>query len=111
MRRFYEAQNERLNDWLEVDTLVMSMADEVLDSMNPQDVDGDGVAEVGGKLKRTGGDIGPLLPEDERERRRTGERRAKWAINVFPIPTTSFCSQLPQLAPETDICFSSRSTS
>lgn len=82
VRRFYEAQNERLNDWLEVDTLVMSMADEVLDSMNPQDVDGDGVAEVGGKLKRTGGDIGPLLPEDERERRRTGERRAKWAINI-----------------------------
>ena len=97
MRRFYEAQNERLNDWLEVDTLVMSMADEVLDSMNPQDVDGDGVAEVGGKLKRTGGDIGPLLPEDERERRRTGERRAKWAINVLPMSTTpNPFPQLPQ---------------
>ena len=92
----------------------MSMADEVLDSMNPQDVDGDGVAELGGKLKTTGGDIGPLLPEDERERRRTGERRAKWAINVLPIPTTT-----PSLLPiaaigstETDILFSpSRSTS
>ena len=82
IRAFYEAQNERLNDWLEVDTLVMSMADDVLDSMNPQDVDGDGVAEVGGALKNTGGDIDPLLPEDERERRRTGEKRAKWAINV-----------------------------
>ncbi len=90
----------------------MSMADEVLDSMNPQDVDGDGVAEVGGKLRRTGGDIGPLLPEDERERRRTGERRAKWAINVLPIlPTTPIFSQLPQLALETDILLPSRSMS
>ena len=85
IRKFYEAQNERLNDWLEVDTLVTSMAEDVLDSMNPQDEDGDGVAEVGGALKNTGGDIDPLLPEDERERRRTGEKRAKWAINVSPI--------------------------
>ena len=38
IRAFYEQQNERLNDWLEVDHLVMSMADDVLDSMNPQDV-------------------------------------------------------------------------
>lgn len=82
VRSFYEQQNERLNDWLEVDTLVMSMADDVLDSMNPQDADGDGVAELGGALKKSKGDIDPLLPEDERERRKTGERRAKWAINV-----------------------------
>ena len=38
IRAFYEEQNERLNDWLEVDTLVTSMADDVLDSMNPHDV-------------------------------------------------------------------------
>ena len=82
VRAFYEEQNERLNDWLEVDTLVMSMADDLLDSMNPQDADGDGVAEIGGALKSTKGDIDPLLPDDERERRRTGEKRAKWAINV-----------------------------
>ena len=82
VRAFYEQQNERLNDWLEVDTLVMSMANDVLDSMNPQDADGDGVAEIGGALKTTKGNIDPLLPEDEREKRRTGERRAKWAINV-----------------------------
>ena len=82
VRAFYEQQNDRLNDWLEVDTLVMSMADDVLDSMNPQDIDGDGVAENGGALKSTKGDIDPLLPEDEREKRRTGEKRAKWAINV-----------------------------
>ncbi|KAK3176312.1 hypothetical protein OEA41_007635 [Lepraria neglecta] len=82
IRSYYEAQNERLNDWLEVDTLVTSMAEDVLDSMNPQDADGDGIAEVGGALKNTGGNIDPLLPEDERARRRTGERRAKWAINI-----------------------------
>ena len=82
VRAFYEEQNERLNDWLEVDTLVMSMADDVLDSMNPQDIDGDGVAELGGALKSTKGAIDPLLPEDERERRKAGEKRAKWAINV-----------------------------
>lgn len=82
IRSFYENQNSSLNDWLEVDMLVMNMAEEVLDSMNPQDLDGDGVAENGGALKRLGGDIEPLLPEDERENRRKGERRAKWAINV-----------------------------
>ncbi|KAL6717912.1 hypothetical protein ACLMJK_003997 [Lecanora helva] len=85
VRTFYEEQNERLNDWLEVDTLVMSMADDVLDSMNPRDADGDGVAELGGALKDTGGEIDPLLPEDEREKRRVGEKRAKWAININVI--------------------------
>lgn len=82
IRGYYEEQNERLNDWLEVDTLVMCMADDVLDSMDPQDMDGDGIAERGGALKDTGGDIEPLLPEDEREKRRKGERNAKWAINA-----------------------------
>ena len=82
LKAFYEAQNERLNDWLEVDMLVRSIADDVLDSMDPQDMDGDGVAEAGGMLKATHGDIAPLLPDDEREKRRQGERRAKWAINV-----------------------------
>ncbi|KAG8533289.1 uncharacterized protein KY384_002072 [Bacidia gigantensis] len=82
VRVFYEAQNDRLSDWLEVDAVVASMADDVLDSMRPQDTDGDGVAEQGGKLMDTRGDIDPLLPHDERERRRTGEKRAKWAINI-----------------------------
>ena len=88
VRAFYEAQNERLNDWLQVDALVTAMADDVLDSMNPQDTDGDGVAEVGGKLMKTGGDLDPLLPDDEREKRQTSERRAKWAINVHLLPSS-----------------------
>lgn len=82
VREFYENQNERLNDWLEVDSLVMAMAEGVLDSMNPQDIDNDGVAESGGALQGTGEDIVPLLPDDEREQRRSDERKAKWAINV-----------------------------
>lgn len=61
-----------MNDWLDVSTLVMCMADVVLDSINPQDADGDEVAEMSGALKTTKGDIDPLLPEDERERRTGG---------------------------------------
>ncbi|KAL8728477.1 MAG: hypothetical protein Q9166_005375 [cf. Caloplaca sp. 2 TL-2023] len=85
IRQFYETQNERLNDWLEVDTIVMSMADDVLDSMNPQDLDGDGVAERRGALHYTGDRIHEMLPDDEREKRRKAERNAKWAININVI--------------------------
>lgn len=35
VRKFYEAQNQRLNDWLEVDAIVMAIADDVLESMQP----------------------------------------------------------------------------
>lgn len=86
VRRFYEEQNERLNDWLEVDTLVMAMADDVMDSMNPRDMDGDGVVERVGALQVNKDSIDSILPEDEREKRKKGERNAKLAINVnFPI--------------------------
>ena len=44
VRKFYEEQNDRLNDWLEVDTIVIALADDILDSMNPRDLDGDGIA-------------------------------------------------------------------
>lgn len=99
IKAFYEAQNDRLNDWLEVDSLVMNMADDVLDSMNPQDADGDGIAEEGGKLMETAGDISPLLPEDERERRRVGEKRARWAINVgLTFRTPLYNAKSTQLA-------------
>lgn len=56
-----EQQYERPNDWLEVDTLVMGMADDVLDSNDPQYADGDGVAEIGGALKTSRGDIDPFV--------------------------------------------------
>lgn len=82
VRKFYQDQNERLNDWLEVDAIVMAMADEVLDSMNPRDEDHDGIAESGGALQATEESVEPLLPDDEREKRRRERRNAKWAINV-----------------------------
>ena len=35
VRKFYEQQNERLNDWVEVDALVMAIGEDIIDSMNP----------------------------------------------------------------------------
>lgn len=81
VRKFYEIQNMRLNDWLEVDAVMMSVADDVLESMNP-DPNEDGAQERSGGLQAVEGNIGELLPEEERERRRKAARRAKIAINV-----------------------------
>lgn len=85
VRAFYKEQNERLDDWLEVDALVMAMADDVLDSMNPRDLDHDGIAEAGGALQATSESVEPLLPDEEREKRRKARRNAKWAININVI--------------------------
>lgn len=84
LRAYYEGQNERLNDWLEVDAIVMAVADDVLESMDP-DPDNDGVRERSGGIQHVAGRIGELLPEDERQRRDKEARRAKWAININVI--------------------------
>lgn len=42
LREFYEKQNDRLNDWLEVDTVVRAIADDIFDSFDP-DRDHDGI--------------------------------------------------------------------
>lgn len=81
VRAFYEAQNQRLNDWLEVDATVMAIADDVLESMDP-DPDNDGHRERGGGIQDVGGKVGELLPEEEREKRAKAQKKAKWAINV-----------------------------
>ncbi|KAI6782830.1 uncharacterized protein J7T54_000973 [Emericellopsis cladophorae] len=81
VRAFYEAQNQRLNEWLEVDAVVMAVADDVLESMDP-DPDHDGDQERGGGLQHHEGNIGELLPEDERDRRARAARKARWAINI-----------------------------
>jgi hypothetical protein len=108
VRGFYEEQNSRLDDWMEVDMVVSSLADDIVDSMNPQDPDHDGVAEDLGPLAGTGGNLEPFLPDDERERRRKSAKHVKWAINVglhnvlsvsrlttvrSTYSSTSFCSQ------------------
>ncbi|KAF1994219.1 hypothetical protein P154DRAFT_448164 [Amniculicola lignicola CBS 123094] len=82
VRQFYEEQNLRLDDWLEVDMVVMSVADDVLDSMAPRDLDNDGVAEERGPLGSSAENVEVFLPDDEREKRGKAVRNATWAINV-----------------------------
>ena len=88
VRGFYEEQNERLDDWAEVDMVVSSLADDIVDSMNPRDVDGDGVAEDRGPLGNSGEDLEPFLPEEERNKRAKSAKHARWAINVGPKTPT-----------------------
>lgn len=83
IRKFYEKQNDRLNDWLEVDTIVTAIADDVFDSFNP-DQDHDGIPERVGGLQSVQEDVEALLPVEERIQRKKAEKRAKWAINVRP---------------------------
>ncbi|KAF2236671.1 hypothetical protein EV356DRAFT_512878 [Viridothelium virens] len=81
VREFYERQNDRINDWAEVDSLVVELSDDVVDSFNP-DADHDGVAERWGPLQRTEGGLETFLPEDERDKRRRDAKKAKWAVNI-----------------------------
>lgn len=84
-RQFYELQNRRLDDWLEVDAIVKALSDDILESFDPRDDNGDGVFEGGGGLQDTQGCVEPFLPDEEREKRRIGRRNAKWAININVI--------------------------
>jgi hypothetical protein len=85
LRKFYENQNERLDGWLEVNAIVKALSDDILESFDPRDHDGDGIAEGGGALQDTGGRVEPFLPDEEQEKRRVGRRNAKWAININVI--------------------------
>lgn len=84
VRAFYEQQNERLNDWLEVDAVVMAVADDVLESMDP-DPDHDGDLERRGGLQNMEGNIAEFLPDDEKAKRASAAKKAKWAININVI--------------------------
>lgn len=84
VRGFYEEQNARLNDWLEVDTIVKAMAEDVLDSMNP-DADHDGVRERSGGLQNTHERVEELLPDRIQEERAQAAKKARWAININVI--------------------------
>jgi hypothetical protein len=53
---------------------------DVVDSMNPRDLDHDGVEESGGPLQRSGGTVECFLSDEEREKSRKAERSAKLAI-------------------------------
>jgi Cation efflux family len=84
LRKFYEAQNEQLDDMLEVDALVLHAAEGIIDSMNP-DADRDGIAERVGALQEENEQVEQLLPDEQREKRRKGARNARWAININVI--------------------------
>lgn len=81
LRHYYESQNQRLNDYLEVDAVIEAIADDVLESMNP-DPDHDGDQERGGGLQQVAGHIGELLPDEEKARRRRAAKQASLAINI-----------------------------
>ncbi|KAL2070360.1 hypothetical protein VTL71DRAFT_13386 [Oculimacula yallundae] len=84
-RAFYTTQNDRLDDWLEVNAIIKALSDDILESFDPRDDNGDGVAEGGGGLQDSGGAIEPFLPEDEREKRRNAAKKAAWAINISVV--------------------------
>jgi cation diffusion facilitator family transporter len=57
------------------------MAEEVMDSMNP-DADHDGNREREGRLQGAEERIDELLPEDVQEQRAKANKKARWAINT-----------------------------
>jgi divalent metal cation (Fe/Co/Zn/Cd) transporter len=61
---------------------VKALSDDILESFDPRDDNGDGIAEGGGALQDTQGYVEPFLPEDEQKRRQAARRNAKWAINI-----------------------------
>ena len=84
VRKFYEAQNQSINAWMEVDTVVKAIADDCFESFNP-DADHDGTRERGGGLQDVEDRIEELLPEKVLQERQRGARNARWAINVNVI--------------------------
>ncbi|KAJ9296096.1 hypothetical protein DTO271G3_5671 [Paecilomyces variotii] len=81
IRKFYEAQNQKLNDWAEVDCLVWALVDDVVDSIDP-DADRDGIVDRNTPLVRAGYDLEALLPWEEREKRIKANRTVQRARNV-----------------------------
>ena len=84
VRQFYEDQNESINAWLEVDTVVQAIADDAFESMNP-DADHDGTRERGGGIQDVESRIEELLPDEIQEDRKKAARNARRAININVI--------------------------
>lgn len=81
VRAYYEAQNQKLNDWAEVDSLVWSLSDDIIDSTNP-DADHDGIIDSNAPLYSTDYDLEAFLPTEERDKRHHDSRVAQRALNV-----------------------------
>lgn len=84
IKDYYKRMNERLDDWIEVDTIVKAMSHEIIDSMNP-DTDHDGIMDHEGALQTVHGNIEDLLPGDVRDQRLHDKKIASRAINVNVI--------------------------
>ncbi|EHY51792.1 Metal tolerance protein 7 [Exophiala dermatitidis] len=84
LRKFYETQNATLDNWAEVDNIVLAVADEVIDSMNT-DADNDGIREREGRLQHVEEHVEEMLPFELQEKRRKAKRYARWAININVI--------------------------
>lgn len=82
VRAYYEAQNQKLNDWAEVDSLVWSLADDIIDSTNP-DADHDGIVNSDTPLYSTDHNLEAFLPGDERTKRYSNARVARRALRVL----------------------------
>lgn len=104
VRHFYEEQNDALSDWLEVDSVVRSIADDIFESFDP-DPDHDGLLEHGGALQAQHEDVEAFLPKEEREKRSKAERSAKRAIIVNVV------ANIFLLAAKVVACFFSSSLS
>ena len=75
VRVYYEVQNQKLNDWAEVNSLVWSLADDVVDSTN-SDADHDGIVNSNTPLNLTGNDLEAFLPPEDREKQAQRNRTA-----------------------------------
>lgn len=81
VRKYYKDQNQRLDDWTEVDTIVRAMSDDIMDSMNP-DVDHDGINDHEGGLQTAHENVEDLLPNEIQLQRRQDKKTSRRAINV-----------------------------
>jgi hypothetical protein len=70
---------------MEVNAIVKALSDDILESFDPRDDNGDGVFEGGGALQDTQDRVEPFLPDEEQEKRRVARRKAQWAININVI--------------------------
>lgn len=90
VRAFYEAQNQKLNDWAEVDSLVWSLADDIIDSTNP-DADHDGIINSDTPLYSTDHNLEAFLPSEERAKRHRNARVARRALQVICANSVLAC--------------------
>lgn len=67
-----------------MDALVRALADDVLDSFDP-DHDGDGRREREDGILLQGGNIWEFLPDNVKKEREEGAKKARWAININVI--------------------------